>query len=237
MIKKSEIQTPPDKKPLKTGADVSENLIEQLHYLQQTIGNKGVGELIKKNAIYSSSTLQNQKYLLKDEQKKENTEAEHIARDRSAIEKSTLEKILREKDGDIRSLASKKPGADIFANVRAELVYVNLPGNESTLFYHYTKVIDAAVSFDDVNRSYEQRSENRGSVVPLVFSFKIERVDEVLAPKPVIVPQEKETAENPALTQANTPAKDTEEKNEESMGPKSDTKQEVPSDKMLKDRR
>jgi hypothetical protein len=190
MMKKSEItNTGAKNQPNKT-SEINSGLADQLLYLQQTIGNKDVADLIKKNAIHSASTLQNTDALVKNLRKKEDAEAVHISRDKALIEKEALDKIHREKSGDIEELASKCPGKDIFANVSAELVYVEIPGQENALFYHHTKLLDAKVSLEEANRTGQRREIYRGAIVPFVFSFQIE-----LEAKPVAPIADKDTEE------------------------------------------
>jgi hypothetical protein len=180
MNKKMEVKAHSEKNPQMENVQAREDLVNQLLYLQKTIGNKEVGDLISKNIIHSATSPNVQNSLVRNERKKNDFEQDLILEDMKEIEDEVKHKIELGKLDDVRTLMERKPGKPVFANIKSEMVYVSIPGSDDSMFYHETRLVDFSLSNQEVEKKDESREIKRGMIVPVTFSLRVELPETVI---------------------------------------------------------
>ncbi len=174
MNTKSELKAKTEKTPLNKSMQAHEDLVNQLLYLQQTIGNKEVGDLITKNIIHSATSPDFHNTLVENERKKREYEQKLIRDDMEEIEKEVERRIAAEKIDDLEAIMERKPEGAVFANIRANMYYIGIPGDESVMFYHETKLVDFTLSNREIEKKGESQETKRGMMIPVTFSLRVE---------------------------------------------------------------
>jgi hypothetical protein len=186
---------------IKTGKDTTtknqtvetqknEELINQMNYLQHTMGNQKVQELIKLGALPANMPDVKQSDLETTEKKRNNTEKIQIEKDREEL-RPEIEKIVTRKKNDLERLKKSNPGRPIYANVTVELTYANIPGEKPMRLYHYTELKDVDVSFNNINQDVARSNSNRSDSIELVYSFLYDE-------NKIIIDQKNKETEKPA---------------------------------------
>jgi hypothetical protein len=148
-----------------------------VNYLQKVLGNKEVEDLMEKGIINRDASLMSVEKIVKSEKKKEKYEEEQIKKDKEALMEE-VEQILINKKDKADTLLSSSQGTSVYVNVSTHLVYAEIPGEKTSLFYHYTDLVDVNLSYQNINRKEMPRKIKRGKIIPLIFSFKYEPVEE-----------------------------------------------------------
>ncbi|MBN2444775.1 MAG: hypothetical protein JXJ04_25690 [Spirochaetales bacterium] len=183
-------------------SEVSENVVKQVNYLQKVIGNKEVENLINKGIINNDAVMSQEQEIIANQKKKEEYESKQIQQDREDLMKE-VEQNLSEQKEKADKLYQGGGGSSVYVNVKTHLVYAEIPGKPSSLFYHYTDLVDVAFSYHDINMKGNPQKLKRGEHIPYTFSFKYEPVDDGIKNQADHEPEEKvETKEAPKKEKA-----------------------------------
>ncbi|MBN2532167.1 MAG: hypothetical protein JXB88_04715 [Spirochaetales bacterium] len=178
----------------KNKSEVNETFIKQVNYLQKILGNKEVESLMDKGILnrdpFLTPSLKIEEGIIKSEKKKEEYEEEQIKIDREALMEG-IEQILAEKKEEADALMERSLGVPVYVNVTTHLVFAEIPGEKPSLFYHYTDLVDVNLSYSNINREEQPRKTKRGKKLPVLFSFKYQPAEEVLAKGMDNEPEEK----------------------------------------------
>ena len=157
--------------------EVGESLIKQVNYLQKVIGNKEVETLINKGIINQDTSPDPELGIIASEKKKEEYETVQIKKDREELMEEVEQKLSEKKD-QVDSLFKSAPGAGVYVNVKTHLVYAQIPGTPSSLFYHYTDLVDVEFSYQDIKKTGQPQKTKRGEIIPFTYSFKYEPIED-----------------------------------------------------------
>jgi hypothetical protein len=177
--------------PIKTRGEADETLVKQINYLQKVLGNKEVENLIERGIINKTVPLNATERIIKSVKRKEEYEEEQIKADREAM-MGEIAEILAKKKEKADTLLKSAQGGAVYVNVSTELVYAELPGETTSLFYHYTDLVNVDLSYQNVNRKDPSMNIKRGKKIPLIFSFKYQPVEEEIK-----TPEEEKLEEQP----------------------------------------
>jgi hypothetical protein len=151
-------------------AQVNEDLSGQMGYLQRTMGNKKVQELIQLGALPANIPDAKISDMKNTQDKRTRFEKDQIDKDKTAL-KPEIEKIIQGKKSTLESIKKANPGKPVYANVNIDLVYVNIPAEKSERLYHYTKLNDVSLSLDNISRDLGKKQSTRGESAGIIFSF------------------------------------------------------------------
>jgi len=178
---------------------INEKLINQFHYLQQTIGNQEVQNLVNAGIIIAGQPEINAESIIRNENKKQDFEAQQIAADNAALE-DEIKALMAQKKGKAEALVNKNQDKPVYANITTELIYARIPGDNALEFYHYTKLKDVDFSLRNINETQDPVYMNRGKSITAISSVLVTPELPVLAPNPKKENKkeaEKELAEKP----------------------------------------
>ncbi|MBN2737690.1 MAG: hypothetical protein JXR70_11965 [Spirochaetales bacterium] len=147
--------------------------INQLHMLQQTIGNNEVAHLIEQGALHKEENPFTKAIdIITDNKRQKDYEVRQIEEDKAALRRE-IEKKLESGDKEAEALlaSTSDKGKETFVNVEARLVYAEIPGDNPQLFYHYMEMADFSFSNQNIEKQGLPKHVNRGQIVPVTFSF------------------------------------------------------------------
>lgn len=148
--------------------DVSKNTISQINFLQNTLGNQKVQELIHSGALAVDSETPGRLTILNNKQKEQETEL--MLADREALNPE-IDKVIKQNQTLAEELKTQYPDKDIYVNVKTVLHFVKTPGDNPHEFYHYTELADVSFSLLNINKTGKTNAGNRGYTIEVTDSF------------------------------------------------------------------
>lgn len=200
------------KKPTDAKTPLAPNaLVDQFKYLQQTIGNQEVQQLVQTGVLSPLKTYQKlanpkDEKLVKNASRKDKFEEKQIQADRAAVDKEAL-KLLKKKNEQLQAMVNKNPELPVYANVSIELVYAQPPGKDAGEFYHYTRLVEAVFSHKEIEKKGGAKKIPRGKVIPITYSFEYEPAKKLAAAKKAKDEKEKAAKAKAAKAKADAEAK------------------------------
>jgi hypothetical protein len=118
--------------------------VEQIHALQQALGNQAVNKLIEKGALHSSPSFKRDG-ALKDPIAKTQQEVAQRNQDTKDLQKD-IKRALAAKEEQAKQFAANNPESDIFFHVELNYHYAKIPGLDDQEYYHQATLNGVSLS-------------------------------------------------------------------------------------------